>query len=135
MKHIDPSARQSATPKSSSSVLCSFRYAANGIRLLFARERNARIHIITFVCVLAAGFFFRLDVSEWIAVILVSGVVLAAEATNTAIEALSDMCSHEYHPQIKLAKDVAAAAVLIVVLAATVVGIIIFLPRVIALIF
>ena len=104
--------------------LASFRYAFNGIRLLIQKEHNAWIH-----CVVIAGFFFGLSQTEWIAVIIVIGAVLSAEAINSSIESLADLVSPEYNEAIKKTKDLAAGAVLIMAIAAAIVGSIIFFPK------
>ncbi|GHU80698.1 hypothetical protein FACS1894145_7330 [Bacteroidia bacterium] len=64
-------------------------------------------------------------------IVIVSGLVFAAEAMNTSIEILADVVSPERHPQIKLVKDIAAGAVLLTTIAAVVVGFIVFLPKII----
>lgn len=109
--------------------LASFRYAFNGIRLLIQKEQNAWIHCFAAICVIIAGFFFGLSRAEWIAVIIVIGAVLSAEAVNSAIESLADLVSPEYNEAIKNTKDLAAGAVLIMAIAAAIVGFIIFLPK------
>jgi diacylglycerol kinase (ATP) len=113
-------------------LIRSFGYAINGISVFFAREQNARIHFAVFACVVAAGFFFRLSAMEWMAVALASGSVLTAEAINTSIEELSDAVSPERNPKIKLVKDLAAGAVLISALAAVAVGLLLFVPKIMA---
>lgn len=109
--------------------LASFRYAFNGIRLLIQKEHNAWIHCFAAICVIVAGVFLGLSPMEWIAVSIVIGAVLAAEAINSAIEALADLVSPEYNVAIKKTKDLAAGAVLITAIAAAIVGFIIFLPK------
>lgn len=109
--------------------LASFRYAFNGIRLLIQKEHNAWIHCFAAICVIGAGIFLGLSSMEWIAVSIVIGAVLAAEAINSAIEALADLVSPEYNAAIKKTKDLAAGAVLITAIAAAIVGFIIFLPK------
>lgn len=109
--------------------LASFRYAFNGIRLLIQKEHNAWIHCFAAICVIVAGVFLGLSPMEWIAVSIVIGAVLAAEAINSAIEALADLVSPEYNAAIKKTKDLAAGAVLITAIAAAIVGFIIFLPK------
>lgn len=109
--------------------LASFRYAFNGIRLLIQKEHNAWIHCFAAICVIGAGIFLGLSPMEWIAVSIVIGAVLAAEAINSAIEALADLVSPEYNAAIKKTKDLAAGAVLITAIAAAIVGFIIFLPK------
>lgn len=108
----------------------SFRYAFRGIRWLIQDEHNAWIHVCVAVGVVAAGLFFGLSSVEWIAVCIVIGVVLAAEAVNTAIETLADLVSPGYNELVKRAKDLAAGAVLLVAIAAALVGIIIFVPKI-----
>ena len=73
--------------------LASFRYAFNGIRLLIQKEHNAWIHCFAAICVVIAGFFFGLSQTEWIAVVIVIGAVLSAEAINSSIESLADLVS------------------------------------------
>ena len=110
-----------------------FRYAFNGIRLLIPREHNAWIHCFAAVCVVVAGILLGLSETEWIAVVIVIGAVLAAEAVNSALEAIADFVSPEYSEAIKRTKDLAAGAVLIMAIAAAIVGGIIFFPKLIAL--
>lgn len=109
--------------------LKSFRFAFNGIRLLITREHNAWIHCFAAVCVITAGYIVGLTATEWIAIIITIGVVLAAEAVNSSIEALADLVSPGYNEAIKRTKDLAAGAVLILAIAAAIVGLIIFTPK------
>ena len=106
--------------------LASFRYAFNGIRLLIQNEHNAWIHCFTAICVIIAGSFFGLSKTEWIAITIVIGAVLSAEAVNSSIESLADLVSPEYNEAIKKTKDLAAGSVLIMAIAAAIVGLIIF---------
>lgn len=108
----------------------SFRYAFAGIVTLIKNEHNARIHLCVTVCVLTAGIGFDISVTEWIFVIFAIGFVLSAEAVNSAVEYLADFVSPGKNEQIKWAKDVAAAAVLIAAITAVFIGLIIFVPRV-----
>ena len=112
----------------------SFKYAFNGLRILINSEHNSWIHLFVTVCVLAAGFAFKITAGEWIAVIFCIGIVFALELVNTAIENMADFVSKEYHPSIKKIKDLAAAAVLVGAVAAAVIGLIIFLPKIVELI-
>lgn len=109
--------------------LASFRYAFNGVRLLIQKEHNAWIHCFAAICVVITGIFFGLSKMEWIAVIIVIGAVFSAEAVNSAVESLSDLVSPEYNEAIKNTKDLAAGAVLIMAIAAAIVGCIIFIPK------
>jgi diacylglycerol kinase (ATP) len=81
------------------------------------------------VVVIGLGFYFNINRTEWALVALAVGTVWSAELANTAIEALTDLVSPEYHPLAGKAKDVAAGAVLLAAFAALVVGALIFAPR------
>jgi Diacylglycerol kinase len=96
-------------------------------------EQNAKIHLFVTMIVFVAGLFFHLSLSEWIAIVIVTGGVFAAEAFNTSIEELSNTVVPEYNKNIKHVKDYAAGAVLVVSTAALIVGLIVFLPKVIEL--
>ena len=106
--------------------LRSFRFAAEGILALFRFENNAKIHLVAAMAVVVAGVWLQLDRVEWALVLTQVGLVLAAEAFNTALEKLADVVSPEHHPLIKAVKDLSAGAVLLVVIVAVVVGILIF---------
>lgn len=112
--------------------LKSFKYAFTGIAELFT-EPNARIHAVMAIISIIGGFFFSITTTEWCFVILSIAAVLSAEAFNSAIESLTDLVSPEYHKLAKKTKDLAAGAVLLMAIGAAIVGIIIFLPKVIQL--
>lgn len=109
----------------------SFRYAGKGIYSFIAGEHNAWIHCSAILVVTCAGFFLNITREEWIAVILCYGLVLTAEAFNTAIERLVDLVSPEQHPIAGNVKDIAAGAVLISAIIAFIVGLIVFIPYII----
>lgn len=111
----------------------SFRYAFNGLRLLFVGEHNARIHAVAAILVVAGAWWFDFSAAEWTAVLLAIGMVISAEAVNSSIERLCDRVSPEHDPMIGQAKDLAAGAVLILAIAATAVGLVIFVPHIAAL--
>ena len=110
----------------------SFGYAFKGIAILFQTQINARIHLTALLVVLVAGFFFKINNTEWCLIALASASVLAAEAMNTAVEFVVDLVSPQYHDLAGKAKDVAAAAVLLIVFGAICVGLIIFIPKICA---
>lgn len=110
--------------------MASFKYAFQGVKQLFRNEPNAWIHAFVAVGVVIAGFLLQLAIWEWIVVIILIGIVFAAEAFNSAVEALSDAVSPDYNLLIKQAKDLSAAAVLISALAAAIIGILIFGPKI-----
>lgn len=111
--------------------LRSFQYAFSGMATLLRDEHNSRIHVFAMVCAIAAGFLLRISPTEWCVVALCCGAVLTAEAMNSAVEAIADLVSPEFHPLVKKAKDVAAAGVLMTAIAAATAGLIIFLPKLI----
>ena len=82
-----------------------------------------------FAAVLGLGWLFAITPGEWMAVVLAIGLVWVAEALNTAIEYVADLAHPDEHPEVKKLKDLAAAAVLFASIAALVVGLIVFLPR------
>lgn len=107
-----------------------FRNAFRGIYVFSKSTRHLFIHILSALIVVILGFYFRVSSLEWIALVFAIGFVFVAEAFNTAIEIDIDLTSPEYHPYARDAKDVAAAAVLLSVFTAVIVGLIIFLPKI-----
>lgn len=114
--------------------LNSFKYAFNGLWILLKEEHNSRIHFTAMICAIILGIHFKIETYEWVGIVLSIGLVIALELMNSAIENLSDFATKEKHDLIKKTKDLAAGAVLIGSLAALVVGLIIFVPKIIDLI-
>ena len=110
--------------------LASFRFAIRGLRTLLAQEHNARVHLVATIAVIIIGVATGLDADEWRWVVLAAALVWAAEAFNTAVERLGDAISLEHHPQIGIAKDVAAAGVLVCSLCAALIGLTVFAPHI-----
>jgi diacylglycerol kinase len=106
----------------------SFTHAGRGIYIFIKSAHNAWVHLFIFALVIVMGFNFQITKTEWLAIIIVSGIVFAAEAFNSAIEIDMDLTSPDFHPYAMDTKDVAAGAVLISSIMALVVGIIVFLP-------
>ncbi|WP_081652906.1 diacylglycerol kinase family protein [Candidatus Stoquefichus massiliensis] len=104
-------------------------YAWDGIFACLKKERNMKIHLLMMLAVIICGFIFCLSIMEWIVCVLLFGFVISLEILNTAIEAIVDMISPEYHPLAKLAKDAAAGAVLVSALMAAIIGLMIFIPK------
>lgn len=113
--------------------LKSFTFAWKGILTCAGHEQNITFHLIAAIIVVAAGFCFGISRTEWMVVMLCIGTVIAAELFNSAIERLVDMVSPEWEKIAGEVKDIAAGAVLVTAIAAAIVGIIVFLPYVIAL--
>lgn len=108
----------------------SFKYALNGLKIVFIEEHNARIHLIVSLIVIACGFIFHISTVEWIIICFAIGLVISMEIINSAIENLSDFVSPEYHKLIKKVKDISAAAVLVCTISSVVIGILVFLPKI-----
>jgi diacylglycerol kinase (ATP) len=92
-------------------------------------QRNAQIHVTAAAFVIAAGCWLRISRMEWCAVTLACGMVIGAEALNSAIEKLADAITTEKDERIRHAKDVAAAGVLVASIAALIVGLLVFIPH------
>lgn len=113
--------------------LKSFTFAWKGILTCAGHEQNITFHLIAAIAVVAAGFFFNITHTEWMVVMLCIGTVISAELFNSAIERLVDLVSPEWQKIAGEVKDIAAGAVLVTAIAAAIVGLIVFLPYVIAL--
>jgi diacylglycerol kinase len=110
--------------------LDSFSFAFNGLRILLKEEHNSRIHLIAAIIAIALGFILGLSATEWILLILCIGLVFSMEILNSALEKLSDFSSPGKNEMIKKVKDLSAAAVLVSAITALLIGIIIFLPKI-----
>jgi len=112
----------------SSDLLTSFKHAFSGVWYVVRTQRNARIHLAVALVVIALGLWLGLSYTQWAVIVLTIGLVLAAEAFNTVAEAAVDLATAERHPLAKIAKDVAAGAVLLMAITAVVVGLLILGP-------
>jgi diacylglycerol kinase (ATP) len=110
-------------------LLNSFKYAFHGVWFMLRTQRNAQIHVAVAGLVTLAGIFFKINSFEWILLVFAIGLVLAAEQFNTAIEFLTDLVSPGTHEKAGRAKDISAGAVLVCAITAVVIGMIIFLPK------
>ena len=111
-------------------IFQSFQLALEGLKFIFTTERNMKIHCIFAVIAVVSSFIFKITEIEFIFVIFAIALVLIAEAANTAFELLLDFVHGDrYHPDVKLLKDIIAGGVLIAALNAFVIGIIIFIPK------
>lgn len=113
--------------------ITSFSYAIMGVKTAFATQPNVRIHLVIAILVSILGYFLGLSTEELIEIILLVGLVLVAEMINTSIEFACNAITTETHPEIKKAKDVAAGSVLVVSILAIIIGLIIFVPKILAL--
>lgn len=110
-------------------LLSSFRHAIDGLRHVVLTERNARIHLVAALMVVLCGAWLRLGTLEWALVIVAIALVFAAEMLNTVVERVVDLITSEHHPIAGHAKDVAAGATLVTVIAALLLGLVVLGPR------
>lgn len=112
-------------------LINSFKYAIQGFISSFKTERNMKIHIFAMIIVIILGIIVKLSPIEWCICTIIIALVICAELFNTAIETVVDIASPEKNEKAKLAKDISAAAVLALAIGAIVIGIIIFVPKLI----
>ena len=108
----------------------SVKNAFNGIMYILKNERNFRIQIIAALLVIIASFVLRLELIEIAIIVLVIFLVLLLEFIHSAIEIVIDMYTEEYNEKAKVAKDISAGAVTLTALMSVIIGIIIFLPKI-----
>jgi diacylglycerol kinase len=109
-----------------------FRHAFNGMAQFFRFDRNGKLHLLAAVLVSAAGWYFKITAGEWCALFLCTGLVIGLEMVNYALENLCNLVHNDFHPLIKAVKDVAAAAVLWAAIISAGIGLIIFIPKITA---
>lgn len=109
----------------------SFGYAFKGIDDVIEHEPNMKIHVVVAILVVIMAFILKVSTIEWIILVLLIGAVLAAETINTTIENLVDMYTKEYDEKAKIVKDTAAGTVLILAITSAIIGLIIFIPKII----
>lgn len=108
-----------------------FMYAIHGLSAFFKTEHNAIVYLFATICVVIFSFILSISGTEAIILLIVTGSVWICELFNTAIERLADIVSPQQNVQIKIVKDVAAAAVFLTALIALIAGLIIFIPKII----
>lgn len=114
--------------KSRNTFIC----ALTGIKDAIKTERNLRFDMVVAVIIIVFGFIFRINHMEWIICLLSIGMMLFAELINTAVETVVDLCTREKNELARRAKDISAGAVLILAINVSIVGIIIFIPRMVS---
>lgn len=110
-------------------LLQSFQFALSGFFRNIASERNLQIHLFAFAFVLSLGFYYSISIFEWMAILIISALVISLELINSAIEKLCDYVQPAWHEKIKIIKDTMAAAVLFSAILAMVIGGCIFFPK------
>jgi diacylglycerol kinase len=114
-------------------IFGSFGYAFSGFTKAFKNEPNFRIHVMAAVLSLVAAYFLNFAAYEWLILVFAIILVIILELVNTAIETVVDMVSPKYSLKAKVVKDVSAAAVMVAAFMAVLVGIILFLPKILIL--
>lgn len=110
----------------------SFKYAFEGILQAYVGEQNLKIHTVIAILVIIFGFILKISYTEWLVCLVLIGLVLMAEFFNTSIEYLVDLASPEIHPLAKATKDTASAGVLMMAIISAIIGLIIFVPKLIS---
>lgn len=112
-------------------LINSFKYAYQGIVQAYKGEQNLKIHTFIAILVIVFGFFLRISYFEWLICLVLIGLVIMAEFINTAIEYAVDLSSPHINPIAKAAKDTASAGVLMVAIISAIIGLVIFIPKII----
>lgn len=107
----------------------SVKYALEGIGICIKKERNFRIHLVMMMAVIICGIFFGINKIEWMICLILFALVISLEMVNTSIEAIVDLYTPQFHPLAKIAKDTAAGAVLVSAIFSAIIGLMIFVPK------
>lgn len=113
-------------------ILKSFQYSFNGIKI-HSQQHNFMGMLISALFVILLGFILQISYFEWLILILIIGMVLSLEALNTALEEILDYLEPHLSDKIKMIKDLIAGAVAIIIFASIIIGLIIFLPKILIL--
>lgn len=116
-------------------IVKSFSFAFEGLRTAFKKEVNFKAHVFFIIVVIALAVFLRLNPIEWLILAISIALVVILELINTSIEAIVNLVEPNIKDEAKIAKDVSAAAVLISAVVSIMVGLLLFLPKIIALVF
>jgi len=109
--------------------LIAFRDAFRGIGFMLREEAHMRFHLTAALGVVVGGAAFRVPLESWAALIFAITLVLLAETLNTAVEAVLDLVEPDHHPLVGVVKDLAAGAVLVASLGATIIALLVFVPE------
>jgi diacylglycerol kinase len=107
----------------------SFKHAYDGVVYVVGRERNAQIHFVVSLAVIALSIWLQLSLFQWVLVLLAIGLVFTSEMLNTVVELLVDLSTQEFHPLAKHAKDVAAGSVLLMAVVSAIIGFLVLGPQ------
>lgn len=104
--------------------------ALNGIKYVFVNEKNLKIQLLIGIIVVLFGLLLKISLIEWGIVVTIIFMVFFSEIVNTAIENVVDMITIEYSEKAKIAKDISAGGVTLVAITSVIIGLIIFLPKI-----
>ncbi len=107
-----------------------FIYAWQGVNYAFATQINFKVHSFSALAAIALGCFIGLSLMEWLWISAAILLVIVAELFNTALEVLVDLVSPEYNRKAGIVKDLSSAAVLLTAVLSAIIGICIFLPKI-----
>jgi len=108
----------------------SIGYAAKGAYQLVCTESSIKVQFVIAIIMTIAGLYFQISTTEWIIQTLAIGLVMSIEGVNTTIEAISDFIHPDRHDKIGFIKDISAGAVFIASIAAVIVGLLIYIPKI-----
>ena len=106
----------------------SFTFSIAGLKYAYKYEQSMLIHVIATILVITANILLKVQALEWLVTIIAIGMVLSAELINTAIEAIVDMVTLEFHPLAKIAKDCGSAATFVLAVMAVAIGCVVYIP-------
>lgn len=111
--------------------LSSFKNSISGLKYAYFNEQSMFIHLIITIFVILLGIILKISLMEWIIVISLLAIIAIIELVNTAIEAVCDAVTLEHNELIKISKDTASSAVFVACIISIIVGIAIFVPKII----
>ena len=109
--------------------IASIRNSLNGLIYAYLNEQSLTLHVVATIFVLGSGFYFGISKMQWAILVVVMAIIIIAELLNTAIEAVVDLVTDEYHPLAKVAKDCASAAAFVASLLALGLYLYVFIPK------
>ena len=110
-----------------------FKNAINGIKYVFKNEHNYRIQTFFSILAIVVGIILKINYIEFAIIFITIGVVFLAEFVNSVVETIVDMYTEEYNERAKIAKDVAAGTAMLMAMCSVIIGILIYLPKIIEL--
>lgn len=116
--------------KSKHTITNAFRVAFHGIGLFFSKERNGKIQLSIAAITIVVSIILHISAIEWMFILICISTVILTEMLNAAVEKVCDMLSSDYHPGIKIIKDISAGAVLWASIISAIIGCIIFIPKI-----